>query len=306
MSSPRSNGSRVAALVAACLAAALVASAPPPAEAAAPPAPAEPSGSPQKPRSKPRPRKPTGEACRQAERLRERDCPAWIDYAVVVTYEGSESTKLVSADGRPVRETTRKIVWRARSTKPARVYRPLGRGSDLLLRFEGRGTFDESGLTVEHPRCRDETATQHRATAIEGGLYVAGTIEIAAKPDDAAVSVAGRWHGARAFVRGGEAFAGGGFPGQGSWTCKRLPVTGRLVAKNQFSPDITLPAREARSGGNESSASDFGDLVVASGPVRGSVHWSERLRPSGDVVDRDAEWAWSWTLICQETANGRC
>jgi len=269
-----------------------------------PPSTAPPSGSPTKPKPKPKPgaRKPTGAACRQAEPRRSHECPAWIDYDLIVTYEGTEKTGLtVSAtDRRSVSESTRKIRWRARSTEPVRALRSLSRGGDFLLRFVAKGTFTSSDDKTGHRYCGGDTATVRSAAAFTGDVFVGGYLHVARKASETVVhSLGGHATGSRAVVYRGEVFP------VNAYGCKKTPVSQELTVPNTTDSTLVFSPRGERGRGDAPSGRRYGDRVIASGPVRGSVAWSE---PStyGAIATGEVNWTWTWTLICKETAKGRC
>jgi hypothetical protein len=269
-----------------------------------PPAPAEAAGTPgtPKPTRKPRARKPIGVACRQDEPRRSRECPVWIDYDVILTYEGTEQTSLTvsAADRRPLSEVTRKLGWRARSTEPVRVTRPLRRGGDFVLRFVVTGKYTSSDERAGHGYCGEETATTRSSGAFDGEVFVGGHLHVARKARDTVVyGLGGHATGSRAVLYRGEVFP------VGTYGCKKHPVSQDVTIPNATDSTLVFSPRGQRPGRHTTSGIRYGDRVIASGPVRGSVAWSEPSTPGG-IASGEVEWTWTWTLICKETARGPC
>jgi hypothetical protein len=251
-------------------------------------------------------KKPAGIACLQTGRQRERDCPVWVEYDLVVTYSGTEETTLHDPNKLLSYESVRKIRWQAKSSKPVRVNRPQFRGTPFQLSAVVNGSYNSTELRSEYRWCQQkEVAIERVARAFKGEVFAGVGLRVAAMPLDNAISASGRAVGGKGVIYGGNVTGPLRFSPPASWICTKVPTPGKDDARpnattNELSFLLQEPKEDIRVG---SSAEEFGNQVI-SGRMFGKDH--SESTTLGNVGTKDARWVWDWTLICRRTAKGSC
>jgi hypothetical protein len=274
----------------------------------APGASGKPGGTPKTP-AKPTGRNPIGDACRQH---RSRDCPTWIDYVVTVTYRGTENVEYVHPKYGLLAEEERTVTWSATSPEPSRVNRSFSQieleKRDFVVRFATKGKYDSLERRTYHrfnPLSDCPPIRETHASAFVGQVAVDGYLQLDRQPNDTVLyGLAGGRHGVWVTRKSGMEFAR-------AYSCetKRPPWDGKeTVQRDVRDGYYTLPLpSSAKLRGNISSAKQYGDRVISSGPVNANVAWSRPSTYGGQSRESGEQHVtWTWKLRCARTSLGKC
>jgi hypothetical protein len=251
---------------------------------------------------------PFGEACRQTGKRRERDCPAWVEYDLIAEYEGTEDMTFYDSNKQREYESARTITWKAKSTKPVRVYRPAFRGTPFALSAVVSGPYNSSTQRSEYKYCQQTYVVREGiARAFDGKLAGGVGLRLAGAPRDNAIAVSGSAFGGLGIVYHGNVPGPTRFSPPSSWICTQVPNPKEdIKARDQWTSELSFPTTRKPKGERKSgsSAMQFGDGLL-SGASAGSESTVSKGQ-YGTLTKRTVKWTWNWVLSCRETAKGNC